>query len=194
MPGQRFRFGGIFLVFVSLLTASRAAAPEQAVPPLHVAITRLGGPLPVHPTRVGAAVLNGKRVPMYLQPWGQEFPVLLRVTNCSAVPQSFTAYGCSWIDNWQARVVRRHRREEVSVGEPGNCAWNPLQTLTLKPGESYQKQTIVSIRARGRGRVRIQIGFACSPDASSLVSRSGHIFWSSALVVPVTKAYGAEYT
>ncbi len=173
-------------------SAVKAALRGRFIPRLRVVLTLLGGPISARPVRMASPTQpSGKRVPIYLQPWGQAFPILLRVTNSSTVLQSFTAYGCSWIENWQARVVGRHSKDEVRVGEPVICAWNPLQTITLKPGESYRKQTIVSIHARGKYRVRIQVGFVRSPAASGPISgQPNRIFWSNKVTAPITEAYG----
>ncbi len=129
--------------------AVKAALRGRFFPRLRVKVTFLGGPIPTQLVKMGNATLrSGKKVPMYLQPWGQNFPVLLRVTNSSAVLQSFVTFGCTWDQNWQVRAVGHHRRDEVRFGPGSSYAANPLLTITLR----------MYLKTQALGQVRASVG------------------------------------
>lgn len=142
--------------------ASQTAPPEQTPSPYHITVTPLD-------RQVGS---------------GQEFAVKLRVTNRSLDPQTFAAMSCGWLANWRARPSQRSAGSHVSLGAGYDCAANILRTITLKPGESYDKQTVMyawSDRKQHRVKVNFQVGFATSPEGESPV------YWSDEAMIEVVK-------
>jgi len=122
---------------------------------------------------------------------GQKFAVMLRVTNSSPVPQSFVAMSCSWLENWQARPSEQSNGNHVSLGEGYACAANAPQTITLKPGEFHEWQTVMfawSDKKQHKSKVNFQVGFTTSPPGG-FTSPKGNIpiYWSDDAGVEIVK-------
>jgi len=90
---------------------------------------------------------------------GEPFDVSLHVVNVSQTPQSFYDMTCSWPGYW--------RSSNPKVDRPGLevCYGNYGYTMTLKPGESYERTLSMSV-PKGSGNTQIfKMGF--SPSATS---------------------------
>lgn len=152
------------------LDLNQDTPPAQATSPFHVTVT-----------------------PLDRQVYsGYKFRVALCVTNTSRVPQSFVAFNCSWLDNWQAQPSEQSEQSHVLLDRECNCAANAPQTITLKPGESYEKKANMSAWTDKKGHkfyLHFQVGFTTSPKPmfAREVPGAGPIYWSDTAVMEVVK-------
>jgi hypothetical protein len=124
------------------------------------ALSRLGvaaGLLSLIPAARGA--LAGEALRVEIKPKadkvrvGAALSVGLRVENVSKEPVSFRVMSCSWNEHWRASSDR------VRL-DAWDCFRNVRVTVTLKPGEAYEKSIDVFV---GRGEpgesVAFKLGF-----------------------------------
>jgi hypothetical protein len=101
----------------------------------------------------------------------QPFEARLRVVNASAAAQSFRVMNCSWDEHWRSSNPR------VSwVG--WDCAKNFATTVTLAPGQAYEKALSLLVLAGAPGeKVSFRLGF--TPIGSR------RTYWSNEVTVQV---------
>ena len=161
----------ILTLSLPLPTASQNAFPAQTLSPYHITVT-----------------------PLDRQAYsGYNFRVRLRVTNSSPVPQSFAAFSCSWIDNWQERPSQPLEKSHIVLDRTCICGANALQTITLKPGETYEKQAQMCAWSDKKGHkffIHFQVGFTTQPkpmfDRADREPQSP-FYWSDEAVMEIVK-------
>lgn len=72
---------------------------------------------------------------------GEPFDVVLRVENTSEFTQTFEVMSCSWYDHWKASYP-------AITWEAWDCTRNGPVSMTLDPGEAYEKQLTMMVRGR----------------------------------------------
>ena len=154
---------GILAITTSAVMASQAAPLSLTPAPYRITVTPLIRQIKIR----------------------QEFPVVLHVTNSSPTPQSFVTFGCSWGGNWHIRSTEQRGGITFGSGNPQPCHWNPLQTIYLKPGESYQRQAIMTIWDDSKQhKINFQVGFTTSPEGKL---EKGPVYWSDKVAVEIVK-------
>ncbi len=127
---------------------------------------------------------------------GWKFTVKLRVTNTSPFPQTFSVMSCSWIESWHFRPVTSMTGIYVNFGEGFACTANAPMPVTLKPSETYEKQTLMclwSTKSQRTVNVVFQIGFVAppvslaEPHAGTTPGQAIPIYWSDKMAIAVVK-------
>jgi len=97
----------------------------------------------------------------------EPFDVVLRVVNSSKAPQTFRTMSCSWDEHWKANTDRLDwSRWECTVNYP--------KTVTLKPGEAYEKTlSLFVVKGEPQEKVAFKMGF--TPIESKQTYWSGEV-------------------
>lgn len=114
----------------------------------------------------------------------QSINLLVKVVNNSKAVQSFQVMSCSWREEWKASDPR--------ISLPGYiCAANAPTTITLAPGEAYEKtlemrQFPVVGQKIGLGRFSFRIGFTPREPGTKVQGRMiDCAYWSEPVVIQI---------
>jgi RNA polymerase sigma factor (sigma-70 family) len=97
----------------------------------------------------------------------EPFEIVLRVVNSSNAPQTFRAMSCSWDQQWKANTDRLDWRRWV-------CTVNYPKTVTLEPGEAYEKTLSVYV-ANGEPEEKVAFKMGFTPIESKRTYWSGEV-------------------
>jgi hypothetical protein len=109
--------------------------------------------------------------------FNKPFDVELLVVNASPVPQSFGVTSCSWDMHWKSSNPCIS-----AVGWP--CKMNVTRSVTLAPGEAYEKT--LPMRATAAGQVSFRMEFTpLEHDKSFFLGR--RTYWSPEVTLKVSE-------
>jgi hypothetical protein len=104
----------------------------------------------------------------------EPFDVRLRVVNTSEEAQSFRVMNCSWDEHWKCS-------NPAVSWVSWDCSKNFPVTVTLKPGEAYEK-TLPMLVTKGEPGARVSFKMGFTPIGSK------GTYWSGKVTVRVEKA------
>jgi hypothetical protein len=100
---------------------------------------------------------------------GKPVDVALRVVNASARVQTFQSMSCSWDEHWKSG-------DDAVTWNSWDCTKNGPQTITLGPGQAFEKKLAMHATATGRHTLRMSF----TPPGRAPT-------WSSPVVITVER-------